>query len=179
MLDIKFIRENSDVVKMAIAKKHIVFDLDALVAKDDERLAVLKEVESLRAEQNAASNGIAGAGSPEEKEDLVAKMRAVKEILQAKEEELKNILYDWREMMLKVPNVPDVSVPDGESDEDNLEIFSWGEKTQFAFEPKDHIELMEKLDLADFERGAKVSGFRGYFLKNDGAMLEFALWQYF
>ncbi|MBK9593389.1 MAG: hypothetical protein IPO32_18460 [Crocinitomicaceae bacterium] len=79
--------------------------------------------------------------------------------------------------MLAVPNVPDISVPEGESDADNLEIRQEGEKPIFTFSPKSHIELAEIHDLADFERGTKVSGFRGYFLKNEGALLSFALWQ--
>ena len=80
--------------------------------------------------------------------------------------------------MLSVPNIPDISVPDGESDADNKEVKVWGEIPKFDYRPKDHIELMEALDLADFEIGAKVSGFRGYFLKNGGAELEMALWQF-
>ena len=86
-------------------------------------------------------------------------------------------MKEWQAQMLQVPNVPDISVPDGATDADNKEIKVWGEIPKFDFVPKDHIELMEKLDLADFETGAKVAGFRGYFLKNEGAELEFALWQ--
>ncbi|TSC85181.1 MAG: seryl-tRNA synthetase [Parcubacteria group bacterium Gr01-1014_17] len=80
--------------------------------------------------------------------------------------------------MLQVPNVPDISVPEGGSDADNAEVRSWGEKPAFAFEPKSHIDLLLKNDMANFERGAAVSGFRGYFLKNDGALLSFALWKF-
>ncbi len=178
MLDIKFIRDNADIVKNAISKKHVNLDLDLLISKDDERLAILKEVEALRNEQNSASAGIANAQG-EERNSMVEKMRVLKESLQAKEETLRSIMQDWQKMMLEVPNVPDMSVPDGDSDEDNVEIKSWGEIPQFEFTPKDHIELMENLDMVDFERGVKVSGFRGYFMKNDGAKLFFALWQYF
>lgn len=178
MLDIKFIRDNADIVKNAISKKHVNLDLDLLISKDDERLAILKEVEALRNEQNSASAGIASAQG-EERNAMVEKMRVVKESLQAKEENLRSIMTDWQKMMLEVPNVPDMSVPDGDSDEDNVEIKNWGEIPQFEFTPKDHIELMENLDMVDFERGVKVSGFRGYFMKNDGAKLFFALWQYF
>jgi len=81
--------------------------------------------------------------------------------------------------MLKVPNIPDISVPEGKSDADNKEVRSSGEKPAFNFTPKDQMALMKDLDLADFERGVKVSGFRGYFLKNEGALLSFALWQFF
>jgi seryl-tRNA synthetase len=81
--------------------------------------------------------------------------------------------------MLQVPNVPDISVPEGGSDEENVEHHVVGEKPVFAFTPKDHTELMEALDMVDFDRGTKVAGFRGYFVKNDAVLLEFALWNYF
>lgn len=80
--------------------------------------------------------------------------------------------------MLKVPNVPDVTVPDGELDTDNQEVKIWGDKTTFNFIPKDHIEIMEELGMVDFERGSKVHGFRGYFLMGDGVRLCFAIWNY-
>ena len=80
--------------------------------------------------------------------------------------------------MLEVPNIPDPSVPDGESDRDNVEVRTWGVPAAFDFDPKNHIALMEALDLIDLERGTKVSGFRGYFLKNEAAGLSMALWQY-
>jgi seryl-tRNA synthetase len=81
-------------------------------------------------------------------------------------------------MMLHVPNVPDMSVPEGKDENDNKEIKTWGEKPAFDFEPQNHIELMTALDMADFERGTKVHGFRGYFLKNEGALLSWAIWNY-
>ena len=80
--------------------------------------------------------------------------------------------------MLSVPNIPDISVPEGEDDSSNVEAKVWGEKPVFQFTPKDHIALMESLDIADFVKGAEVAGFRGYFLKGDGALLEFALHQF-
>ena len=80
--------------------------------------------------------------------------------------------------MLCVPNVPDISVPDGDSDADNQEVKSWGEKPTFSFEPKDHIELMTNLKMVDFDRGVKVHGFRGYFLTGDGVRLSMAIWNY-
>jgi seryl-tRNA synthetase len=79
--------------------------------------------------------------------------------------------------MLSVPNLPDMSVPEGESDKDNVEIKKWGEPATFPFAPKSHIDLMVALGMADFERGAKVAGFRGYFLKGDGVLLTMAIWQ--
>ena len=77
--------------------------------------------------------------------------------------------------MMKVPNIPDISVPEGASDEDNVEVKVWGEKPNFDFQPKSHTDLMLELDLVDFERGSKVHGFRGYYLKNDAVRLNFAI----
>jgi seryl-tRNA synthetase len=178
MLDIKFIRENKDVIKSGAEKKHMSFDVDFLITLDDKRLELLSAVEGFRSEQNAVSDKIPTA-TPEDRARLIDEMKIVKEHLTEKEGELGFVMEEWKRLMLGVPNVPDITVPDGESDEDNMEIRTWGEIPQFSFPAKDHIELCEKNDLADFERGVKVSGFRGYFLKNGGALLEMALWQYF
>jgi len=177
MLDIKFIRDNTELVAAGAKKKHITFDVAALIAIDDKRLATLAEVEALRAKQNAANDGIAKA-SADEREPLLLDMRAVKQELDTKEEELKSVMEEWRALMLQVPNVPDMSVPEGASDADNQEFTTWGEKPHFSFTPKSHSELMEPLGLVDFERGSKVSGFRGYFLRNEAVTLSFALWRF-
>ncbi len=109
---------------------------------------------------------------------LIEEMRVVKEEIKSKEEKLKTIMEDWQALMLKVPNVPDISVPDGASDKENQEVKVWGEKPADSFPLKDHIEIMNDLKMVDFERGTKVHGFRGYFLTNDGARLCFAIWNY-
>ncbi len=177
MLDIKFIRENSELIKLAATKKHLSFNVDELVKVDTERLNLLKVVEDLRGEQNRASEEIAKS-SGEERNGLIESMRRVKEDLKKKEEELEDVMKSWRVLMLSVPNIPDVSVPEGASDADNKEVKKWGTIPTFSFTPLDHIALMEGQDMVDFERGTKTSGFRGYFLKNDAAMLEMAIWQY-
>lgn len=178
MLDIKFIRENKDIITLGAQKKHIPFEVEKLITLDDKRLELLALVEGFRTEQNKVSEKIPTA-SAEERNTLIEEMKGVKEQLQQKEDELATIMEDWRKLMLQVPNIPDITVPEGESDEQNQEIRQWGEKPQFSFPVQDHIQLCENNDLADFERGTKVSGFRGYFLKNGGALLEMALWQYF
>jgi seryl-tRNA synthetase len=179
MLDIKFIRENKEIVQEGAKKKLVDIDIGKLVELDDQRLKELKEVENLRSEINKVSNEIPAEKDSNKRTQLIEEMRSVKEDIKTKEEKLKIIMEEWQKLMLQVPNIPDMSVPDGKSDEENLEVRAWGEKTKFDFTPKDHIAIVENLDLADFERGAKVSGFRGYFMKNDGALLFFALWQYF
>lgn len=178
MLDIKFIRENKDIVQAGAKKKLVEIDIDALIALDDERLTVLKEVEDLRSEVNKVSNQISRDQHGAEKMQLIEEMRAVKEDIKAREEKLKTVTEEWQALMLKVPNVPDMSVPDGLSDKENQEIKSWGTKPAETFEMKDHVEIMNALRMVDFERGAKVHGFRGYYLTNDGARLCFAIWNY-
>ncbi len=177
MLDIKFIRENKELIAMAAQKKHIDFDVDKLIAVDDMRRKIMAEVEKKRAEQNAASDAIARAQSPEERTRRIADMQELKKQLQKQEEELKPIIKEWQQRMVQVPNIPDISVPEGESDRDNKEVKTWGDKPHFSFTPKSHLELMTALNIVDFERGTKIAGFRGYVLKNDGALLSFAIWQ--
>lgn len=178
MLDIKFIRDNKDIIKEGARKKHLDFDVDKLIALDDKRRELLTSVESRRAEQNAASQKIASAKTSEDREKMIVSMQFVKKGLQEEEEKLKEVMKEWQLMMVQVPNVPDISVPEGDSDADNREVKAWGEKTTFAFQPKSHIDLMLDLDMADFDRGAKVAGFRGYYLKNAGAELSFAIWNF-
>jgi seryl-tRNA synthetase len=178
MLDIKFIRENKDIVELAIKKKKVKLDLDSLIKADDERLVLLAEVERLRSKQNLVSERIPQMTDEAEKAELIRQMQILKEDLKKEEDKLKAVMETWRSLMLQVPNVPDISVPDGDSDAENVEVKVWGEKTVFEFKPKDHVEIMTKLDMVDFERGTKVHGFRGYFLKNDGAILSMAIWRY-
>ena len=178
MLDIKFIRENAQLVQEAAAKKRIDFNVKKLLEIDKERLEILKEVEDLRAKQNEAGEKISRLKREKEKQKEIEAMKHLKSILSEKEFKLKEIEKEWQKLIYEVPNIPDPSVPEGESDKDNQEIRKWGEPTTFDFEAKDHISLMKELDLADFERGAKVAGFRGYFLKNDAALLSMALWQF-
>lgn len=177
MLDIKFIRANKDIVAAGAKKKNIAIDLDALLALDDQRIELLQAAEELRAKQNEASKSIASADN-EKKQALIQAMQTVKEDLRIKEEELRTTEDLWKKIMLQVPNVPEMSVPEGKDDSDNVMVSEWGEKPLFSFTPKDHVELMKELDMVDFERGAKTHGFRGYFLKNMGARLSFAIWQY-
>lgn len=178
MLDIKFIRENKDIIKEGAKKKHIEVDIDELISIDEKRLEVLSRVEFLRGEQNKMNNSIATEKDMAIRGQMIGEMKMVKEDLVKKEEELKEIMTKWQALMLTVPNVPDMSVPEGESDEDNQEIKEWGEKPKFDFEPKDHIDLMTNLKMVDFERGVKVHGFRGYFLTGDGVRLSMAIWNY-
>lgn len=178
MLDIKFIRDNVEIVKAAAIKKKIKVDIGRLLVVDDERRLVMTVLESKKAEQNRMSADIPTATDEVVKNQLINEMQALKAEIQADEEKLKPLLEEWKALMLQVPNIPDISVPDGNSDADNFEVKVWGEQTQFSFPAKDHIELMNMHGMVDFERGTKVHGFRGYFLKGDGARLSWAIWNY-
>lgn len=177
MLDIKFIKENPELIKDAARKKHIAFDVDELLVLEERRKVALAAFESARSEQNTLSNEIPQA-APDARAKLIEDLKPLKEKVQAAEEGLKAVMKDWQALMLRVPNIPDMSVPKGDDETGNVTVKEWGEKPQFDFAPKDHIELMTALDMVDFERGAKVHGFRGYFLKNDGALLSWAIWNY-
>jgi len=146
MLDIKFIRENKDLVKEAARKKHIDVDIDELLKVDDGRRELLTSVEKKRAEQNVVSDTISKGVTDRERNTLIEKMRILKEELQAEEEKLKKSISVWREIMLQVPNVPDMSVPEGGSDVNNKEVKVWGEKPTFSFTPKSHVDIMTVLE---------------------------------
>lgn len=177
MLDIKFIRENKEIVMAGAKKKHIDFDANALIILDDRRKTLTQSVEKKRAEQNVVSEKILHV-SHAEKLEMISRMKELKEDLQKEEEELKEVLHDWQTIMLAVPNVPDMSVPEGADESENVELKRWGNIPTFSSTPKDHVELMTNLGMVDFERGVKVHGFRGYFLQGAGAELSWAIWNY-
>ncbi len=178
MLDIKFIRENIALIKAGAEKKRVVLDFDALIALDDRRRAILQSFEGKKAEQNRVSETIASELSPEVRLQLISEMKMLKEEMQAEEEELKTVMKEWQLLMVQVPNIPDMTVPEGEDDAGNVEVRTWGDIPAFNFEPKSHVDLMLTHQMADFERGTKVAGFRGYFLTGMGARLNFALWNF-
>jgi len=175
MLDIKFIRENGGLIKEAARKKRIQFDVERLLAVDNKRRALIKEVDNL-IHQHRESSELTTKLQGEEREKHLTKMKEEKDKLSHKEFELKTIEGEFDEMMLAVPNVPDPSVPEGESDADNQEIRKWGEIK--ITHGRNYMTLMQLHDMLDLERGVKVSGFRGYFLKGDGALLALAIWQF-
>ncbi|MCR4283942.1 MAG: serine--tRNA ligase [Parcubacteria group bacterium] len=177
MLDIKFIRENPDLIKEAARKKKVDFNVGELIKVDDKRRDLISIVEKARAKQNEVSDKISKLAG-EERGIIISEMKELKESLHKDEEELKKVELAWQTLMLQVPNIPDISVPEGGSDESNQEIRKWGEIPKFDFEPKSQVELLESLNLADFVRGAKVSGSRSYFLKNDAVLLTMALWHF-
>jgi seryl-tRNA synthetase len=177
MLDIKFIRENKDIVQAGAKKKHIEIDIDKLIALDDTRLKELKEVEDLRSEVNRVSNDIARDQDSASKIQLIEEMRSVKEDIKAKEEKLKATMEEWQKLMLKIPNIPSVDTPEGPDESGNQVVRSSGVKPQFSFTPKEHSELGKTLKIIDTETAAEVSGSRYAYLKGDLVLMQFALIQ--
>lgn len=172
MLDIKYIRENKDQIKLAIEQKKIDLDLEQLLEVDARRTKYLQEIEGLNAQKNNLNDQIRDV---EDKNALIEQGKEIKEKLDSISEEYKKAKDIFDALMVKVPNPPSPDTPIGKSEQDNVEIYSWGEKPAFSFNPLDHIELGKKLGILDLERGAKVAGYRGYYLKNEGAKLVMAL----
>ena len=119
MLDIKFIRENKDIVKAASEKKHIEVDVDRLIEVDDDRRKRIASFEAKKAEQNTVSEEIAQTQDQEERNHLITKMKMLKDVITGEEDELREVMKEWQYLMVRVPNIPDMSVPEGEADEDN------------------------------------------------------------
>jgi seryl-tRNA synthetase len=178
MLDIKFIKENPDLIKEAARKKHINFKVEELLEADNDRVFLIREVDEIRAKQNAMNPKISSTSDMKERNDLIFQMKELKDELQKKEARLEEVMKKWRGLMVQVPNVPDMSVPEGASDAENKELKTWGNISKFDFTPKSQQDILIDLDMVDFDRGVKVSGFRGYFLKNDGFLLSMAIWQF-
>ncbi|MEG0073305.1 MAG: serine--tRNA ligase [Clostridia bacterium] len=177
MLDIKFIRENADLVKKAAKDKFITVDIDKLLEIDEQIKIITKETDALRTERNSLSDKIPSL-SGEEKTDKIKYVRELKEKLAKADEEIKPLTDAFEDLMLRVPNPTIDEVPYGETDEDNVEIRRVGEIPTFNFEIKDHMDLAEALDLVDMPRGAKVAGSRSYYLKNEAMLLEMAISRY-
>lgn len=168
MLDIKFIRDNLDLVKLAAKNKNREVEWNLLLDLDDRRRELIQKSEQLRAERNELSSNF-------KIQDSKVRGKKIKEELKKLEEKLHQVEDKFNQLMLAVPNVPDKSVPIGKDASGNKEVKSWGKIPHFDFTPKDHIDLAKKLDLIDFDRGVKVGGFRAYFLKNEAAQMELAL----
>lgn len=173
MLDIKFIRENADLVQQGAKNKNVDVDVAQILEIDKNFRSISLEVQKLREERNKFTQTIKGKPSPEQLEQG----KKIKEELDKKEKELKEQDEKLKVLLSGIPNLPKPDVKAGKNDTENEIIKTIGTPRSFNFAPKDHLELGELLDIIDVERAAKVSGARFYYLKNEGALLEFALVQ--
>lgn len=174
MLDLKFIRENPELVKAGARKKRIPCDVDRLLELDGERRQIGPRVDELRGKQKTAGKAIAKA-SPEERAGLLEEQKSLKGELRSLEESLKGIEDEMRELHVRVPNVPAEEVPEGADDTENVELERVGEQPTFDFEPRDHVDLAEGQGWLDVEAGARLAGSRNYVLLGDLALLEHAV----
>lgn len=176
MIDLKLIREKSDIVKEKISQKGADPSLvDQFLEIDKKRREVLSKIEGLRAKKNLAEEKLMTSSN---KEELRTVLKGLKEVISREEKELKSLEEEWRRLWALIPNLPLDDVPVGEDEKDNIVIKEVGGKTQFKFKPKDYLEISETLDIIDTLRAGKTSGARFGFLKRGAALLEIALIQF-
>ena len=173
MLDIKLIRDNTDLVRQALEKRGEDAPLDQILSLDERRRQLLHEMETLRAERNEVSKQL--GKTADKNPQLIADMRQLGEKINSLEKEIGQAEAELEDHLLRLPNIPAADVPVGKDSDDNVIVRSWGEPAGFSFTPLPHWELGEKLDIIDFQRGVKLSGSRFYVLKDKGANLQRAL----
>ncbi|HEX9920679.1 MAG TPA: serine--tRNA ligase, partial [Candidatus Methylomirabilis sp.] len=176
MLDLRFVRENIELITEKMAERGEAFDPIEFLHWDGERKRILQQLEALRAERNRASEQVAtlkkegkDAGSE------IARMKEVSDRIKELDEEEGNCERKLQEVLLQIPNLPHASVPRGRSSEDNQEVRRWGVPPSFGFDPKPHWEIGDALEVIDLGRATKIAGARFPLLKGRGALLERAL----
>jgi seryl-tRNA synthetase len=177
VLDLRTIREDPEPYREALARRGAGEDLARALALDEEWRGLTLRVETLRAEQNRGSREIGGAGEGVSRQALIQRLRAASDELKELEAELQRIAEELAEAAARLPNVPDPSVPQGSSEEENVEVRRWGEPPTFDFEARDHVALGEALGLIDIDRGVRTSGARFSYLTGPAVRIQFALVQ--
>ena len=176
MLDLRFVRENIELITEKMAERGEAFDPVEFLYRDGERKRLLQQLEALRAERNRASGQVAAL--KKQGKDFgaeIAKMKEVSDRIKELDEEVGKCEGRLEEILLQIPNLPHPTVPPGRGSEDNQEIRRWRTPPSFDFEPKPHWEIGDALDVIDLERATKIAGARFPLLKGKGALLERAL----
>ncbi len=168
MLTAKFIHENLNAVKDMLQKRHVSLDIEHILDLDAKRISLIQKIEALRKERNKISSK-QQVGSSQQRG------REIKEELKLMEPELKAFEAELAILLREVPNMLSPNAPEGRDESENVVLREHGQKPEFKFTPKDHLEIAQSLDLIDFEKGASVTGSQWYFLKNDLVLLEHAL----
>ncbi len=175
MLDIRFIRENTNAVRTSLVNRNSKVDLDGLIKIDDSRRSVLNELEALRAQRNKANDQISVLlKEKKDAKDMIASMKEVSTKIGSLEAELKVLDADVDKFLLNIPNVPHASVPLGDPTKNTI-VRTWGEPKKLDFKPATHIDIAQNLDIIDFNRAAKITGSNFILFKGMGARLERAL----
>ena len=172
MLDIKYIRDNTDKIKETCKNKNITLDIDHLLELDKIRRDLQFNIDELRKTRNEISQIVKGQKPSEEQ---IEKGKKIKKDIQDLEEKSREINNDYDKLMVRVPTIQSDDTPIGKDEDENVEVYNSGNIPDFGFKPKSYIELAEDLDLIDFERGAKVAGYRGYYLKNEAVTLQMGM----
>lgn len=176
MLDVKIIRERTGLLYEALKKRGVSFDVETLLKLDEKRRELIRETERLKNEKNILSDNIARLKKTgEDTKTLIEHLKDTGKRIAELDQALKETEKEWDDMMLLIPNMPHISVPEGTTDKDNKVVRVWGEKPIFDFEPLPHWDIGEKLDILDFKRAAKITGSRFTLYKSFGAQLERAL----
>ncbi len=178
MLDYKFIKENLEAVKANIANRYMQADADKVVALYDKRNGFIMEIDEQRRLRNENAGKMKGPMEQEARQALIAEGKKIKDEISRLESEAEETLKLLDLEGSKIPNMAHPDAPVGKEDKDNTEVARFGEPVKFPFKAKDHVELMEALDLIDFETAARVSGSKFYYLKNEAVLLEMALTRY-
>ena len=178
MLDLKLIRNQPEEIAENCRKRNVQVDIEKLLMLDKQVRHITTEADVIRQRRNDINKRMKGKITPELRKPLIEESKILREEETAKESKLRELIEQRLDLHKQVPNLTHPDSPDGFTDEDNVPIREVGLKPEFDFEPKDHVELMETLDLIDFEGGAKVSGQKFYYLKNQAVFLELALAQY-
>jgi len=175
MLDIQFIRDNTELVKKATKNKnHNPTVVDNLLVADNKRRELIQKVETIRSERNALNELL----KKNRTDELIEKSNKLKTTLQTLEPDLKQVETTYADLMLQIPNVPLYEVPVGKDETGNVVVREWGKKPTFKFKALDHVELGTKNHWLDLERGSKVAGYRGYYLQGEAVLLQLRLMQY-
>ncbi len=176
MLDVRFVRENIELVKEALRKRDYDITVDEFLELDEKRRNLIREVEELRNRRNTVSEEIGKLKRQgQDASEMIAEMKTVSDRIKALDEQLREVDSAIRDFLLNIPNIPHESVPVGKDEEDNVEVRRWGQPREFDFEPLNHWDIGESLDIIDFERASKIAGARFSLMKGLGARLERAL----
>lgn len=178
MLDFRFIKDNLEAVKANVINRNMKADVDLVVKLFDDRTRLVTELQDMQAKKNTNAAAMKGKLPQEERDKLIEEGRKIKEEINSLEKQVSVLEDELDKAGRQIPNMAHPDAPVGKEDKDNLEIKRVGEPTKFDFEPKDHVQLGESLDLIDFDRGTKVSGVKFYYLKNEAVFLEQALIMY-
>ncbi len=175
MIDLRELKSRKEEISLNIKNRFMNVDLDSILAIQEERAALLQKSEDLRSQRNTNASKMKGKLEPTIRQELIEQGKALKVEIAEVEEKLKETLDKYNSLTRTIPNYAHPSAPIGKEDKDNTAIKFFGEPTKFNFKALDHVQIGEKLDILDFEKGTKVSGPKFYYVKNKGVILQMAL----